>query len=177
MDGEPMKARPTEYENVVYRSKFEAQFAAYMNTDGVISYDFEYEPDWLQVDDYVPDFGVTWKGVRSIYIDVIEVKPSRPTETYIKEFVGRYRRIEKTLRIQSRGMLIWGSLFDGRDRGFLCIDGESPEIRERWEPSICDSQGNDHRLISFVGGRYFQRWIADRVEGMRFDLVKAELSA
>jgi len=77
-----MKPIPTEYKQIVFRSKSEAIFAHAMTLSGA---QWEYEPgNW---DGYTPDFAV-FLGVRGwpeIYLNVlVEYKPSIPTDTYVQ---------------------------------------------------------------------------------------------
>ncbi len=108
--------RLTEYKGIVFRSKSEAMFARYLELEAEEDADlcgpggpfgsrncissmlsgFQYEPEYLAVDGWVPDF-VRWRivGPRDanclpkLAFDVIEYKPSRPTETYVKAFMSR----------------------------------------------------------------------------------------
>lgn len=107
-----MKAIPTEYEGVRYRSKCEAQFAYWLHhinraIDIYVCADgerkqritqsgctgFEYEP--VLVNGFNCDFMV-WRlqiKDRSVlpqsFITFIEYKPSRPTDTYISNWVEK----------------------------------------------------------------------------------------
>jgi hypothetical protein len=111
-----MKARPTEYKGVRYRSKSEAMFARFLELElderrymgshkgpwfnnglnnGASG--FIYEPESLEVDGWKPDFLVhqTWERIVQGYslpvtdYQIIEYKPSKPTRTYAEEFALR----------------------------------------------------------------------------------------
>jgi len=110
------EARPTEYKGILYRSKSEAMFARYLELDiqtGVLlaSHDgplfggdfgrmqggFVYEPKGLCVNGWTPDF-IRWNQVGGtvcsleipiLHYEVIEYKPSKPTDAYVKEFCDR----------------------------------------------------------------------------------------
>lgn len=95
-------ARPTEYRGIQYRSKCEAMFARWLelkNSDDVIVI---YEPDWAEIEDYVPDFAVIRPlpdGERvplfGTSVELIEYKPTRPTLTYVKETTKKLYEISR----------------------------------------------------------------------------------
>jgi hypothetical protein len=96
-----LKARPTEYKGVVYRSKSEAMFARWLElevADRELA-GFYYEPKEFEVDGWVPDF-VCWKVEKrdnqlSIGRVFIEYKPAIPTSTYIKELAAKTHKLAK----------------------------------------------------------------------------------
>jgi hypothetical protein len=113
-----MKARPTEYKGVRFRSKSEAVFARYLDLwleadqgvsprpnrrSGIVSRGgggFEYEPITM-VNGWHPDF-MLWRtmlpsgdgsrfysNIPKTEIEFIEYKPSRPTKTYCEEWLQK----------------------------------------------------------------------------------------
>lgn len=80
-----LKARPTEYCGVRFRSKSEAIFARVLDIGG---YFWEYEPKIFCSSEWKPDFWVIHqhrhpkKEIASI---LLEYKPRRPTETYLEQ--------------------------------------------------------------------------------------------
>lgn len=99
------KARPTEFEGMVYRSKSEAMFACALAATGAV---FEYEPTWLEIGEleYTPDFLIARNqqkpnGHRHRYVTfiLIEYKPSMPTATYLGELSGNMERCLKESRL------------------------------------------------------------------------------
>lgn len=83
------KARPTEYEGIVFRSKSEAIFARALDLRG---FTWEYEPKrWLAEDGWGPDFWVVgYDQDHLIYNMLVEYKPGEATDTYLKELHGRF---------------------------------------------------------------------------------------
>lgn len=92
-----IKAIPTEYRGIQFKSKSEAVFARNLDISRYqehSSFDvaWEYEPEWMKTKSgWVPDFAIFYNipimemGI-SFYI--IEYKPSMPTKTYM-ETLGR----------------------------------------------------------------------------------------
>jgi hypothetical protein len=91
---------------------------------------FEYEPASLLVNGWHPDFllwtvkcgrmnGTQLPGLRH---EIIEYKPSRPTDTYIEEFATRCQvLLEQWFHDQAcRCYLYWGSVFTA-DRGIATV--------------------------------------------------------
>lgn len=161
-----MEARPTEYKGIRYRSKSEAMFARWLELTRIHlskksssergAYGFGcgwvYEPDWLRVGNWTPDFycwSSQWMPSLFISIEIIEYKPSVPTETYIEEMaanVGLMRR--------SPGEAI--QLYYG-----------SPFNRERGVYHFLDYEGSilvNHSPCDWLGG------LADAVASFRYDL-------
>ncbi|HET7237617.1 MAG TPA: hypothetical protein VFI76_01230 [Terrimicrobiaceae bacterium] len=92
----------TEYSGVVFRSKTEAIFARCLDLAGA---PWTYEPLFMTCSgchdeprEYVPDFYVSWPRLWRPHSDdilcssgIIEIKPSRPTETWIKRAFTEYQ--------------------------------------------------------------------------------------
>lgn len=80
---------PTEFRSVRYRSKSEAMFAAYL--DRFNNTRFIYEPN-LNFPDHQFDFLLTQasstQDCHYATVDVIEYKPTKPTETYVDLWDG-----------------------------------------------------------------------------------------
>lgn len=140
-----LKARPTEYRGIVYKSKCEAMFARYLELsvpDTLRTYarynrepnyqsvtpnhcGYVYEPAGFEVGDWVPDFVAFWSlmpntnfQLPSMIYEVIEYKPSKPTETYLDEFSARVLAVQALLRqmigkaeVMAKYYLYWGSVF------------------------------------------------------------------
>ena len=90
-----LKARPTSFGGIEFRSKSEAMLACAMAAAHQV---FEYEPEWLRVGEYTPDFITVYNpayGPRKVYrsrelcTSLYEYKPSLPTRTYLNELHGR----------------------------------------------------------------------------------------
>lgn len=116
-----IKARPTEYRGVVYRSKSEAMFARYLDLRFVGECDFSatgdhhptdhrpcssssgwiYEPIGFEVHGWTPDFLVHAVGhhhlhgaeIPNLHYWLLEYKPSAPTKTYMAECSQRFQVI------------------------------------------------------------------------------------
>lgn len=134
-----LQATPTEYKGVLYRSKCEAMFARYL--DLVIAEDcsyapeshggFQYEPKFLSVGGWTPDF-LKWQvsidndRIPFLYQDVIEYKPSKPTDAHIATFKKRCLRISEFIAdtygsaayYRTSYQLYYGSVFNA-SRGFF----------------------------------------------------------
>jgi hypothetical protein len=175
-----MKARPTQFRGTIYRSKLEAQFAAYMHKAGLLQYRAEYEPQWLaQPVDYVPDFAVSWDIGGKLVIDIVEVKPGMPTDAYKIEFARRMRDWREVVPMTCRALLVWGRITDTfpqhGEQGVLFVnsDGVVTE-RNKWFPSGALPDTED--LTSpWIGGQHFDYKLGGLIEDFRFDLAKAEL--
>lgn len=128
-----LKARPTEYKGICYRSKSEAMFARWLDlTRSKWSLDSSkrrgafghgcgwiYEPDWLRVDDWTPDFYVwhsLWVPTICIDIEIIEYKPSEPTESYVDEMCDRVGKMQ--LKLDEKMMVYYGSPYTA-ERGVI----------------------------------------------------------
>jgi hypothetical protein len=104
-----LKARPTEYKGVVYRSKSEALFARWLELREEVT-GFVYEPDF-PLEEWSPDFlfwsirkpsgyafleklvacydkieSVNW-SLPSLSLVYVEYKPAMPTQTYLDRWV------------------------------------------------------------------------------------------
>ena len=103
--------RKTEYKRTIFKSKADAQLARYFDVASLptkygefIQHRWWYEPEFLRVGDYVPDFLIQatevnrWDDrfyLENIRYSVIEVKPSGTTETYKNELAERYLQIKQ----------------------------------------------------------------------------------
>lgn len=93
-----IKAKETEYNGYLFRSRLEARWAVFFDALGV---EYEYEPEGFELPSgkgYLPDFRVTLWGVRGVrdngpHTLYIEIKPTPKMTQYdadrIYEFVGR----------------------------------------------------------------------------------------
>jgi hypothetical protein len=107
--------RPTEHRGIVYRSKCEAMFALWLELRNSSDTIIDYEPDWAELGDYVPDFSVhspipiydrSGVSLFASQVEVIEYKPSRPTLTYVNNVAksmleiaeSRLRHLDKILQ-------------------------------------------------------------------------------
>lgn len=113
------EARPTEYDGVVFRSKSEAIMARNLDLTGFV---WEYEPKKLSLQDgWRPDFWVVFprkltKSPTIIQV-VMEYKPSKPTDTYIKELMRRFSDIDKKVSDDFFfGILACGNPFDDKQK-------------------------------------------------------------
>lgn len=115
-----MKARPTEYRGICFRSKSEARLALLFDH---LKLHWFYEPKSLTLDNgYVPDFAILDLYVYDRDEDVqlnastlpelkiIEYKPSRPTNTYIVELEARFSEIANRIVFKDTGFF----------SGFMC---------------------------------------------------------
>lgn len=176
-------ARPTEYKGIVYRSKSEAMFARYLELS---SYDwiasreggfpatvgFHYEPEYLDVNGWRPDFLVFYTSLPceisrnararigkkysapETICHIVEYKPSRPTKTYVSEFIARCNCIfsnaySDMLAYGAYAAIYYGSIFEP-ERGVI---------------AIIDDEGEDEGFD----------WLAkyeDQVKATRFDLLR-----
>ena len=82
-----MKAIPTKFNNIVYRSKSEARLAVCFCDWG---WDFTYEPQIKSMPGFHPDFLVNHKND---HLRIIEYKPVKPTGTYIGKLAGNFRTL------------------------------------------------------------------------------------
>ena len=76
-----IKAHPTEYSGVVFRSRLEARWAAFFD---IVGWKWEYEP--IDLDGWTPDFEVTFPCTHSEcygkHVLLVEVKPYRSIEEF-----------------------------------------------------------------------------------------------
>jgi hypothetical protein len=103
-----IKAIPTTYNGIRYRSRLEATWACFFDSLG---WEHEYEP--FDLDGYIPDFVLRFPKENVL----VEVKPMLEVESERKRHYVRYREV-----IQS------SSLFDR-----LLLVGRSPWKHEDWE--------------------------------------------
>jgi hypothetical protein len=134
---ESLKAIPTEYRGVRYRSKSEAMFARWLELDaeeamvlpfGFKSFGFEYEPKGICVDGWSLDF-LRWRVqsrentatgllIPTISYDFIEYKPSKPNATYLEVLGRRFRELQENLEFydglvcRSSFYCYYGSVFN-----------------------------------------------------------------
>jgi hypothetical protein len=123
-----MKARPTEYKGIRFRSKSEAVFARYLDLlleeHATITHilcggnilvqgggGFRYEPA-TPVDGWHPDFLVWqplvhgndatsfWRSTPMLAMQFIEYKPSMPTKTYCEEWLEKVEDWKRTSKIE-----------------------------------------------------------------------------
>lgn len=131
-----MEARATEFRGITYRSKCEAMFALWLELRNSNDTIIQYEPDWAEIDDYVPDFAVfrpvdSSNGNLPVFetsIEIIEYKPSRPTFTYVKDCIDKIYGIIKTHasspRYDEKAISIYyGSIYTD-DRGVFYHSGD-----------------------------------------------------
>lgn len=107
------KAIPTEYLGVRYRSKSEAQFALALGMCGKHQV-LEYEPQFLGVDDWVPDFLILSQKEPGTEIEalIIELKPTSPTETYLSNLASKMQAARDCLYFpQIEALVISGSFY------------------------------------------------------------------
>ena len=174
-----MKPRPTEYRGVRFRSKNEAQVACLLDLQcqsAGFTRCWWYEPSFLIVDGYSPDFLVqkTEYDEDGVATDsswkVIECKPAEVTDTYRAELADRFCKIIETpfvkairCAFKSVQCELWeGSVYGGHKNTWLFV-GYGEDIPE------CVKQPFDDGLLN--------PWIedADReiIQRYRFDLKEA----
>lgn len=157
-----MKATPTEYKGVSYRSKCEAQFALWLHCvhrgfdqhfigaeerrhkitqNGCTG--FEYEPKLPG--EFQCDF-LTWrcafrKGFvfPQMLICLIEYKPARPSETYVRNWLRKAEACRQSIALsrEIRGIfefrIYYGSAYT-QDGGIITLysDGSSEDREANW---------------------------------------------
>lgn len=89
-----IKARPTEYLGVRYRSKSEAIISRSIDLtyEPYLKYEKTYEPDWFEFKDgYTPDFFIFLADEKAqpCLSILVEYKPSMPTGVYLDRFKQR----------------------------------------------------------------------------------------
>lgn len=142
-------ATPTEYKGTVYRSKSEAMFARWLELQGRQSI---YEPKGFEVSGWNPDFLSWWVPPIEPYMfrgeylrpelpmlsyELIEYKPSRPTQTYIKSFDSRcaaiwqrYQRLDVLFLFRCSFHIYYGSVYTS-ERGVVdCIHDSCLDVIE-----------------------------------------------
>jgi len=162
-----MQARPTEYNGVRYRSKSEAMFARYLEL--TIDREFSrknancgancrrggfiYEPEFLRLDDWTPDF-FFWQVYASKHAEpaitgsAIEYKPARPTETYVDEFDRRCCALSEKAPYYCSYELYWGGFFGGESGLIVWAPGYGPFV-ESSESGWTESFGDAIRSTRF----------------------------
>lgn len=83
-------AIPTDFGGVRFRSKSEAMYAAALEFSGLR---WSYEPQWLRVGDWVPDF-VVYPSRPDERPLAIEYKPARVTDAYLERLAEKFRQLE-----------------------------------------------------------------------------------
>lgn len=80
--------RPTDFKGITFRSKTEAIFAKSLDLSAVA---WEYEPErFKHASGWVPDFWICANGRSGNIVSmVLELKPCRPTQTYLVELRQR----------------------------------------------------------------------------------------
>jgi hypothetical protein len=101
-----MKARPTEYRGITFDSKSEARIALYLDH---VRCKWAYHPNGVEASDgYRPDFMLVniadgrnpFYALGDVSINLIEYKPSLPTQTYMNELAGRFDQcVESVCRL------------------------------------------------------------------------------
>lgn len=132
-------ARLTEFRGITYRSKSEAMFALWLEFKYPTAV-VEYEPDWAELDDYVPDFVCSLPipayptqrmCVFETWVAIIEYKPSRPTFTYLDDVSKKIRSIAKregNIATKISAFVYWGSVYtEGRGVFTISCDGSAYE--------------------------------------------------
>lgn len=179
------EARPTEYKGIRFRSKCEAMFARYLElqlaeeeflcshkgplfsgTFGNGKGGFVYEPT---LPGWKPDF-LVWRisseyaGMPSMCIEIIEYKPSAPTDTYCAEFRDRAEKLvsehiahdcDVDEMVNAKFRIYFGSVWESH-RGII----EAEQIGHEWIYAAMDEDVGD--------------WLADfeeEVKSTRFDLA------
>lgn len=149
-----IEAIPTEWRRVRYRSKCEAMFAVWLygnlinlnrdlQNDGQsrfqVGFDFQYEPQSLVIGRWVPDFFVArvfsefWKQevFPKAYYDyeVIEYKPSEPTQAYLDCFGDRCAQLHEKLFLEKTVAysLFYGSPYGSKPSAQITWCSRDPE--------------------------------------------------
>ena len=79
---ETIKAKPTTYRGVRFRSKSEARMAVSLD---LATAKYVYEPQLGNMDKWLPDFLVSFRmETAAPFVCLMEYKPSLPTQEYIK---------------------------------------------------------------------------------------------
>lgn len=158
-----MKAVPTEWNGIRFRSKSEACFAMYLTHHGR---QWEYEPEELTLDcGYVPDFRVMWynKSTRKFYCELIEYKPADATDTYMKATLEKLAILSNHVAMECHPHVMTGSFWENDEchtpKSCQLIRGE---LRWCYSWSHFDSEPDEWEL-------------RQKISQHRFDLV-SELS-
>lgn len=94
-----IKAIPTDYLGIGFRSKSEAMFANVLEANNL---SWVYEPKGVFCDDYTPDFlSVECRG-NILSADVFEYKPRTPTRAYLERLASKFPGIRRKLNCFGR---------------------------------------------------------------------------
>lgn len=151
----------TEYDGVVFRSKSEAMFAALLNKR---CGDWIYEPDFLSNNNWSPDFAIPISDVHKMfYWLIIEYKPSKPTETYFKNFQQNIQDIRTRIDHPVRATIIYIDWFNRSKCGGFTYGS--------WPDS--DESPTDYK---FKGASFLwdHQSIFEEITKTRFDLLKCQ---
>lgn len=162
-----LQARPTEFAGITFRSKSEAMFAAALQKCGHRR-DWIYEPEFLSTGDWVVDFAlpvVTYN--KFFHWQAIEYKPTRPTDTYLRELASRFSEIGRYQPIFAWCVWIdWYALKDNRfDWGALRW------VCDQWQEERGGSYSTTPQAMPPFHGAYPQEF--KEIASMRFDLVSS----
>lgn len=102
---------PTEYKGTLFRSKTEAIYARAFD---IIGWKWEYEP-YVPMWGHNPDFLISANAASDgrLRLVVMEVKPSKPTSTYLKSILHAATHYNEGFRCRSQ--IIYGNPWDGGD--------------------------------------------------------------
>lgn len=132
------KPTPTEYRGVRFRSKSEAILAALFDVSGVA--DWIYEPHFLEVNGYVPDFALPLVVDHAdLFLSVVEYKPSEVTETYREVLASRNREMRKLIGLECDFWLVTGSMFEGMPMAWHFSDEKWTKVgnlQQSWIPGV-----------------------------------------
>lgn len=141
---ESLKAVPTEYRGIRYRSKSEAMFARWLDLsrqDSVRKASscmtwFEsvwvYEPNLTWLGGFSCDFYLCWIEIQNNVTQMkhrcIEYKPSRPTNTYCSNLFDRFDKCKYLSNVAATGVSVdcfvfFGSVYN-KDRGVVKRDSD-----------------------------------------------------
>ena len=125
-----IQAIPTEYRGTRFRSKSEAIFAKAMDLAGFDKWEYEWEPNggWVQGDRYVPDFSLLLKPELLV---LIEYKPSRATDTYIKARNDWLQKIKPNCPL----LIFMGGAYERQVHMAVCL--KEGDKAEQWKGLVC----------------------------------------
>lgn len=127
-----LKAIPTEYKGVVFRSKCEALFARNLDLSG--GWLWEYEPfEFRSKDGWQPDFRLAalvptrvmggWSIPQGIADALLEYKPSDVTDTYLDHAATRAFDIASKNQIPFSFFIVCGSPFNRIRKSYWLLEG------------------------------------------------------
>ena len=117
------KPTPTEYRGVRFRSKSEAIFAALLDTAGFE--DWLYEPHFLEVSGYTPDFCVPLVSDHNdLALVIIEYKPAATTATYRNLLTEHCIEMRRKVGLECDYFIVNGSMFEGLPDVLYLEDGK-----------------------------------------------------